>query len=112
MNIEEYPLEFRAYHTVNNVMMSHKEIPVMLKNAKSDSIWKYMLFTGLLDMDGQKIFQGDILAFHTVKNFQDNFVYPFAVTWDIKNGAWVNFSPKNKVKVIGNIHQNPELLCQ
>ena len=63
-------------------------------------------FTGLTDKNGKKIFEGDILEFrrgrtHAVK-FEDG-AYIFT-------GTAIPVRYADKFKVIGNIHDNPELL--
>lgn len=78
--------------------------------------WK----TGLTDKNGQRIFEGDIIKY-TVESYTDIYL----VKWDIEAarfaaygqffeddfplGDFVYYDPK-KCTVIGNIHDNPELI--
>jgi hypothetical protein len=64
-------------------------------------------FTGLTDKNGKKIFEGDIIEWNA-KEFGRE--YRELVEWDYKllgfrQGDWGEWC-----KVIGNIHDNPELL--
>ena len=69
-------------------------------------------FTGLNDKNGTKIFEGDILkGLYANGNAEVEMI----------NGSWVGYAGKgwtdigyvvDRVEVIGNIHDNPELLTE
>ena len=64
-------------------------------------------YTGLKDLDGKKIYEGDILTFKTGGND-----IRFVVKWDDKEAGFEKWMPRNKVIILGNIYDNPELLKQ
>ena len=88
-------------------------------------------YTGLIDKNGTKIFEGDIVQYifpvenadpdigiikfsECEKNLDNYYGCGFHIEWkdsylrtDI--GYWTNYKG-NKMEVIGNIHDNPELL--
>ncbi len=87
-------------------------------------------FTGLEDKNGTRIFEGDIVKYvFPVDNAKpnigevkfsecdinsDNYNCGFFIKWENSYlpkeiGYWTNYR-KNKIEVIGNIHDNPELL--
>lgn len=84
-------------------------------------------YTGLKDKNGKKIFEGDIVI---VTNKPYDSKKPIIVTWGSKSHGWslkfncgnvYNHKPLYKyyslpasknIEVIGNIHDNPELLKQ
>lgn len=71
-------------------------------------------FTGLRDMHGKKIFEGDIVRYTN----NVNEIKQFSIVWYL-TGWWCRNNSGNyplhdfrttRLEVIGNIHDNPELL--
>ena len=73
-------------------------------------------YTGLTDKNGKKVFEGDIVRYndtiHKVIFCTINGCAFFGITMPERGEIW-NFDGitcANKMEVIGNIHDNPELL--
>lgn len=70
-------------------------------------------FTGLTDKNGKKIFEGDIVKYgeHTMVVVWYDFLASFALAFSV-DGNYHETMSKSDVylEVIGNIHDNPELL--
>jgi uncharacterized phage protein (TIGR01671 family) len=75
--------------------------------------FELLQYTGLKDIDGEEIFEGDI-----VKHFSG---LPFLVVWYNQYCGWglknknftcslLDYEPSKHYKILGNIYQNPELL--
>ena len=68
-------------------------------------------YTGLTDKNGTKIFEGDILKTKCgiYVCFWDDCNFEFGIK-NNKEGYGIAYMPLKDLKVIGNIHDNPELL--
>lgn len=73
-------------------------------------------YTGLKDANGVEIYEGDYIAFR-FSTKDANFLYQGVVVFDefmfvvdVPNGDRFSLNRINSVNIIGNIHENPELL--
>lgn len=72
-------------------------------------------YTGLVDKNGKKIFEGDIVRIierGATINAEVAFINKYAGGWVIrsKNDSTASLCMRQDIEVIGNIHDNPELL--
>lgn len=73
-------------------------------------------FTGLHDKNGEEIYEGDILALQETDNkvthcpVSMNCKGYWSIDFGINYGVCLGLVDKKRVEVIGNIHDNPELM--
>jgi len=107
-------IEFRAWHedakeyckgSVSNMFKWVEDgQPVFLEQ-----------FTGLLDCNGVKIFEGDLLNFREPLDYKPMIAEFKDGAFRVAIGRWVMvldelYVKSNELVVVGNIHQHPELL--
>ena len=77
------------------------------------TVWQY---TGLTDKNGKRIFEGDVVVIEAdcIPSFMLN---RYVVVWDNDQAAYkllkdntIYDLPMGRMEIIGNIHDNPELL--
>jgi len=112
-------IKFRACIESEEIMIQHREVMERAHLKFDDSLNssdKVMQFTGLTDKNGKEIYEGDIItgALPTKKSII-GWSKKFA-SFCIRTDGWMfehwfgaTCDPEN-CEVIGNIHENPELL--
>lgn len=71
----------------------------------TQTAYEVMQFTGLNDRNGVEIYEGDILR----TKFNGRFIHG-VMEWDCERARFSEFLPFDRWEVVGNIHENHELL--
>lgn len=103
-------IRFRAWDKKTKRLLSpeYTETVMALMGWSGGDDYIYMQFTGLHDKNGKEIYEGDILEYYNATVPRgSNPVKRKVVRW-LKSNA--SFKDCFGGEVIGNIHQNPELI--
>ena len=94
---------------------------VPVDEVEDDTKYILMQYTGLKDKNGKEIYEGDLIQLQDPYNMswangcaEVVFSNEYVGGWVVQNGKHnLNLgSRQNHLKIIGNIHQNPELLTK
>ena len=119
-------IKFRAWHKKEKMIYEVLEINIFsqeviltyTENFETDR-WEYlkdielMQFTGLKDKNGKEIYEGDIIRVIGDPERYEIFWNERFATFELKytgNSLGYTINSYEKVEVIGNIYENPELL--
>ena len=108
-------IKFRAWDAEAREMLGPFASGCELAGDGFDSEWILMQYTGLKDKNGREIYEGDIL--NDGGRLNNEVIYE-APCFDLNGydngdyyvGGCPNFHDWDSMIVLGNIHENPELL--
>ena len=110
-------IKFRAWDKLKRQIMTEGVMDNLFMIIGQSNDYELMQFTGLKDKNGKEIFEGDVLKFKFTdcEKDKENFIivecifeYGRFVMCDSYKDSY-SFD-EEKVEVIGNIYENPELL--
>ena len=122
-------IKFRAWDKIGKRMLYQgKDFDVLndildswrIGRCKNDMVWdciarnvELMQYTGLKDLQGKEIYEGDILEFNNANNKKEYGIVKWNKTgFDVERLS-IRYFPmtlSRYCRVIGNIYKNPELL--
>jgi len=122
-------IRFRAWSKKGKKMYFYSPFTMLVDGIEGNEFWKAnyerfntdfieMQFTGLLDKNGKKIYEGDIVnakIVDTEENYLTGFIRYSKCMWVIQNDNTLECVPLHKyydfqLEVIGNIHKDEDLL--
>jgi len=104
-------LKFRAYNKQLKKILFLDPVQWPLQVLLEEEYWIVLQYTGLKDMNGKEIYEGDIVKYTSYSSTTgEKEINVFSVTWNDDVTGFMFCFGGEKREVIGNIYENPELL--
>ena len=108
--------KYRAWDKCNKKMYSYKDIewwPIRALNSDAD-VYEFIQYTGLKDKKGKEIYEGDIIRYYHYKRKIEKTWGAFGFQAERDRFMTLHeicdAGSIHKIEIIGNIHENSELL--
>lgn len=113
--------KFRAWHSLNKMMVPNKDLYVSVRNLKNDTIWTFMQYAGLVDTHKNEFCEGDICSLLVDGTDTHQEIKRAVIEYNLTVGGfcfklcdgsgWMGLNSKNlyRAEIIGNIYEHPQM---
>lgn len=101
-------IKFRAWDKYDKKMIY--DVTYDKESTQGVRPWVFMQFTGLTDVNGKEIYEGDIMGYDDKRRRKVRKIVKYEHRDCEEYGDFIGFEVFDDMVVIGNIYENPELL--